>query len=280
MRCAYCGFSGLRFSQARGEAFSCAVAAAGGTCFLYDGGRIRHRETIVRNERMDVIPDLSTLRRWVKSLPKPIAVFCCNDMRAFQLMKACADEKIDVPHEVAVLGVDNDKVLCTFSNPPLSSIDTDPFTLGQTAAGMLAEILANKGHPKKVLHRPRGVVERHSTESYPLNTPWLSDALVYIRRNLGRGVSAGDVIKHLGYSHTAVNNAFRREIGSSIQQEIIRQRRELSCRMLKETKMTAAEIASACGYPSAQYFAHQFAHHFGTTPNAWRNPGRDAATTS
>ena len=275
IRCAYCGLPGLRFSTARGETFKAIVEGNGGSCAMYTGPASRHyRDTFFRNEQMDRIADLQALRSWVRSIPKPVAAFCCNDIRAFHLMKACADEKIAVPSEVAVLGVDNDRVLCSFSNPPLSSIDTNPFSLGQTAATMLSRLIADPDSPpENVLHRPRGVVERHSTESYPLRTPWLSDALVYIRRNLGRGASAGDVIRHLGYSHTAVNNAFRRELGVSVQQEIIRQRRERSCRMLKETNKTAAEIAAVCGYPSAQYFAHQFAQTFGMTPSEWRTGG-------
>ena len=276
VRCAYCGFPGLRFSAARGEAFARLVSERGGTCATYEGsGATKYRDTFVRNERMDRIADLAPLRKWVKSLPKPIAIFCCNDIRAFHLMQACADAKIDVPREVAVLGVDNDKVLCMFSNPPLSSIDTNAFALGQTAAKMLGGLIAPQGRPTtNVLHRPNGIAERTSTESYPVKTPWLSDALVYIRRNLANGISANDVTRRIGYSHTAVNNAFRREIGASVHQEIIRQRRERACRMLMETDMTAAEIAKQCGYPSAQYFAHRFASEFGTTPTIWRRNSR------
>ena len=272
MRCAYCGLPGLRFSAARGEEFARLVEGRGATCATYDGAdAASYRDTFVRNERMDHVADLAPLRKWVRGLPKPIAVFCCNDMRAFHLMKACADEKISVPRDVAVLGVDNDTVLCTFSNPPLSSIDTNSFALGQAAARMLGALVASPGAAvRNTLHRPCGTVERVSTESYPLKTPWLSDALVFIRRNIGRGISAADVVAHLGYSHTAVNNAFRRELGASVQQEIIRQRRERACRLLRETDMTAAAVAAACGYPSAQYFAHRFASAFGTTPNAWR----------
>ena len=277
-RCAYCGLPGLRFSTARGESFARLVAERGGSCAVYEcAASTRYRDTFVRNERMDRVMDLEPLRRWVRSLPKPIAIFCCNDIRAFHLIKACSDEKIDVPRDVAVLGVDNDRVLCMFSNPPLSSIDTDSFALGQTAAKMLNALIAAPRRPiRNTLHRPRGTVERHSTESYPLKTPWLSDALVFIRRNLGNGISANDVSRHLGYSHTSVNKAFRRELGVSVQQEIIQQRRERACRLLRETSMTAADIASVCGYPSAQYFAHQFAETFGSTPGAWRAENRPA----
>ena len=271
-RCAFCGFRGLRFSEARGKAFAEAVRARGGVCEIYDGGASRLKETAVRNERMDASRDDAALRRWLRGLRKPIAVFCCNDLRAFQLLKACADANISVPNDVAVLGVDNDKVLCTFTNPPLSSIDTNPFALGQTAAQMLDGLLATPmtQPPPATLHQPRHVVERVSTEFYPMKTPWLSDALVYIRRHLGEGISAEDVTARLGYSHTTVGKAFRAELGLSIQQEIIRQRREQACRLLKETTRTAADIAAECGYPSAQYFAHMFSAHFGTTPDAWR----------
>lgn len=271
-RCAFCGFKGPRFSEARGRAFAEAVRTWGGSCEIFDGGASRLKETAVRNERMDASRDDAALRRWIRALRKPVAVFCCNDLRAFQLLKACADARISVPSDVAVLGVDNDKVLCTFTNPPLSSIDTNPFALGQTAAKMLEGLLktTKETPPQITLHPPRRVVERVSTEFYPAKTPWLSDALVYIRQHLGDGISAEDVIARLGYSHTTVGKAFRAELGLSIQQEIIRQRRERACRLLRETTRTAADIAAECGYPSAQYFAHIFAEHFGITPDAWR----------
>jgi LacI family transcriptional regulator len=194
-------------------------------------------------------------------------------MRAFHFLKICADAKINVPKEVAVLGVDNDKVLCTFSNPPLSSIDTDAFALGQTAASMLKQLLSDTSRPlpAATLHKPKCIIERTTTNFYPTETPWLSDALVYIRRHIGNGISANDVIAHLGYSHTTVGKAFRKELGTSVQQEIIRYRRESACRLLKDTNMTAAQISDNCGYPSPQYFAHMFAEHFGTTPEKWRH---------
>lgn len=272
MRCAYCGFPGIRFSDARGEAFRRCVLGRGGTCDAYGGASSqRLKERYFRNEKMEEVHDEDALRKWVRSLPKPIAVFCCNDLRAYHLLKVCADEGIAAPDDVAVLGVDNDTMICAFGSPQISSIDTGAFRLGQTAARMLADLMDSPGNrPGNVLHAPRGVVERHSTEAFAVRTPWLSDALVFIRRRIRDGVSASDVIAHLGYSHTTVNNVFRDEIGSSVQQEIIRQRRERACRLLKQTELTAAEISAECGYPSPQYFAHKFSAWFGTTPDAWR----------
>ena len=127
--------------------------------------------------------------------------------------------------------------------------------------------------PPATLHRPRAVVERISTDSYQVKTPWLSDALVTVRRYLGRGLNATELCRSLGLSHTTVNKAFNAELGMSVQQYIIMQRLERACRMLRETSLTAAAISEECGYPSAQYFAHTFSAHFGTTPDKWRRAG-------
>lgn len=275
VNCAYCGFQSLRFSDARGETFTKAMCGFGATVTVYDdGGKSRLKDTFFRNEQAERIADHARLRSWVKSLPKPVAIFCCNDLRAYHVLKVCEEAGITVPNDVAVLGVDNDTLLCTFTNPPLSSIDTDSFNLGREAAEMLASEMIN-GHrgqrtPRTELHPPRRTVERLSTEIHTFHTPYLSDAVVFIRRHFCDGISASDVVKHIGFSHTAINRAFNAELGTSVQQEIIRIRLERACQLLKETDLTAAEIAKQCGYPSAQYFSHFFSCTYKVTPDNWR----------
>ena len=271
-KCAFCGFAGPRFSSAREEAFVAAVRRSGRTCFAYRGEEAtRLDDTFFRNERTDFIPDARSLGRWIVSLPKPIAVFCCNDIRAFQLINVCESEGVSVPGEVAVLGVDNDVLLGTFTRPPLSSIDTDPMSIGRKAGEMLARRMSGaRSAPRIVLHPPRRVVERASTEVYSFHTPWLSDAMVFIARNLARGITAKDVFARLGYSHTAVNNAFRAELGTSVHREILRRRLALACRLLKETDKSAARIATDSGFLNPQYFSRAFSSAFGITPDAWR----------
>lgn len=273
-RFAYCGFPGLRFSDARGAAFADAIAARGGVCSAYDGD-VKTADTFFRNERTDRVPDAAALRHWVKSLPRATAVFCCNDIRAFQLLRVCESAGIDVPGDLAVLGVDNDTLLCTFANPSLSSIDTNPTELGRRAAEMLDRRLRDpEGPPETVLHPPHRVVERRSTEIYPFRTPWLSDALIYINRHLADGVSAADVIAYLGYSHTTVNKAFRAELGVSVQEEILRRRLALARRLLRTGNLTSVAVAAACGYPNAQYFSRAFAAATGLPPDTWRAAAR------
>lgn len=277
---AYCGFPGVRFSDARGRAFGRLAEETGASVSLY-GGKGPVTDRFFRDEKTDV-PDAQALRAWLRSLPRQTAVFCCTDLRAVQVLKVCADCGLKVPEDLAVLGVDNDVLLCTFANPSLSSVETDPFTLGRTAAEMLdrqmkGEDLRRKAlaGPAPILHCPKRVVERQSTDTYPFRTPWLSDAVRYIRRTVADGVTAEDVVKRIGYSHPTVNRAFVDELGHSVKREILRQRLRLACGMLKDTALSAGEISARCGYQSPQYFCRAFADEFGVTPDSWRKRPRD-----
>ena len=275
---ACCGFDGLRFSDLRGEAFRACAAAKGRPCAVFAAPRrARIADTFFRDEKTDV-PDAAALGKWLKSLPKPVGIFCCNDLRAVQVLKTCADVGLDVPSEVAVLGVDNDVLLCTFAKPSLSSIETDPFALGRTAAALLDRQLkggarrrtARPKAKKVVLHPPVRVVERVSTNQYPFRTPWLAEALRFIARNLTQEVSADDVVRHIGYSHPTVAKAFVEELGHPIKREILVQRLRLACSLLRQTDLPSGTIALRCGYRSPQYFSHCFVREFKRTPDAWR----------
>ena len=274
---AYCGFPGVRFSDARGTAFKAFAEKHGASVSLFDGkGPVTDK--FFRDEKTDV-PDAAALAAWLKRLPKPIALFCCNDLRAVQVMKICSDLGLNVPKDIAVLGVDNDILLCTFTNPSLSSVKTDPFSLGRRAAEMLDEQMRSDvrngkrtvaRHCTPCLWAPKQVVERMSTDAYPFKTPWLADAVRYIRRNFAKGVTAKDVDAFIGYSHPKVNQVFNEELGHTVKKEILLQRSRHACSLLRETNCTISEIAMRCGFQRVQYFVSSFAEEFKMTPEAWR----------
>jgi len=274
---AYCGFPGLRFSDARGKAFEDLAKKNGATISLYDG-KNPVTDKFFRDEKTDV-PDAAALVAWLDALPKPVALFCCNDLRAVQVMKICSNVGIDVPKDIAMMGVDNDVLLCTFTNPPLSSVLTDAFALGRKAAQMLDEQM--KSREKKgrgtvtrggapCLWAPKKVVERLSTDAYPFKTPWLADAVRYIRHNFANGVTAEDVNKFIGYSHPKVNQVFNEELGHTVKKEILLQRTRHACALLRETDCSIGEIAMRCGYQRVQYFVSSFSEAFKATPEGWR----------
>ncbi len=273
---AYCGFPNLRFSDARGEAFRAAAERNGEFVSAYAGAS-HITDAFFRDEKLDV-PDARALGDWLVRLPKPIALCCCNDLRAVQVLKVCADRGIAVPDELAVMGVDNDVLLCTFAKPSLSSVETDSFALGRQAAELLdrqlqgEDVRTSDGKPR--LWMPRRVVERMSTDVYPFKTPWLGEAVRYIRHHLAGGVTSAEVIRHLGYSHPKVNRAFIDELGHPVKKEILRQRNQLACALLRDTDCTLAEIANRCGKLSPQYFSYCFVEEFHATPDEWRKAHR------
>lgn len=270
---AYCGFDGKRFSDDRRDAFTRCLKLNHFDCHVYRSPvRIAKEldKSIASHERLAAGADSLRLQAWLKGLPKPIAVFCANDLRAFHVLEACKSCGFRVPDDIAILGVDNDTLVCNFTSPPLSSIDPDAFSLGITAAECLAGALDGvpKVTPRKI--GPKAVVTRVSTEIYPLDPAWLSTALIFIRRNVNRHLSAADVYSHLGLSHTAVNRAFRDKLDTTVQQEIRKAQLAEARRLLRDTALPLAEIAHRTGFMTPQYFTNVFSSTFGHPPSKFR----------
>ncbi len=151
---AYCGFSGVDFSDRRGQAYQDYLAEQ-------DLQVHEYRTATLRASRRDVLDwelrgELATeeLGNWLRSLPRPLAIFACNDVRGRQVIEACGQAGIAVPEEVAVLGVDDDEVICELSSPPLSSIRPNAQKLGFDGAAMLDDLMSGKSAPAEVVLDP------------------------------------------------------------------------------------------------------------------------------
>lgn len=269
-RFAFCGHNGCGYSDGRFAGFAETLRAAGFECLRYaTPANVRYRfdSKTIFSDPTDNEGDRQQLQSWLVNLPKPIAVFCSHDFRAYQLMQCCNREGISIPGEVAVLGVDNDSILCSFTTPSLSSVDPNAFGVGYAAAERLAELIAgaaDDGTPRSV--PCRGVVLRESTDTFPIEPRWLADALLFIQRNATSGISACDVCQHVGRSHTLVADHFKRLIGTNIQEVIARTRLAEAKRLL-----TAGEppikVAKMTGFRSLSYFSNCFASAFGHPPS-------------
>lgn len=277
---AWCGVDGLSFSDQRGDGFCRALEVKGFTPLRYTRPRrIRADSSLFYDERLDRVPDAAELAKWLQSLPHPTAVFCCHDYRAYQLMLVASDLGLRIPHELAILGVDNDTTLCSFAPVPISSIDPNAFQVGFAAARMLKDAMDGRRVGSSAV-APSRIVERESTEFIPVETPWLSDALMFIEKNYARGISAADVIRRAGRSSTFVERVFRQKTGVSILAYLTRLRMAEAESLLATTDLMVKEIGLRCGYRSAQYFCRVFTSYHGRSPLAVRESARQGTDAS
>ena len=273
---AYCGYEGVNFSDVRRTTFVRAVERAGYAChvFTYRGrGDDYFNDNIIRGERYaPSAGEARAIRNWLCGLPKPAAVFCSHDLRAHQVLTLCREAEIPVPKEVAILGVDNDAILCGFTTPTISSIDPNGFETGREAVRIAWKMLCSqeaRANPPRSFAKPLRLIVRGSSEVYPIDPPWLSDALVYIGREAAKGISAADVFAHVGLSHTTVGSTFRSKLGMSVQDALSRARMDEARRLL-ECGMPIADAARKSGFSSVQYFCRAFKAEHGMPPVVWQ----------
>ena len=265
---AYCGYDGTAYSDLRRDAFAARLAEAGHTCAIY-----AHKElpddSVVFNERPSTTKNVTLIARWLQSLSFPTAVFCANDLRALQILHVANDLGIDVPRQAAILGTDNDTLLCTFSNPPLSSLDPNAHGVGYAAARLLQTAMDNQlTHKRRPTFRvqPGELYERTSTEHHPITPEWFADALVHIDRNLSRPITAADVIAVTGKSSTAVEKRFRAAFNLSVGRYILTLKMQESARLLSRGNLSVKEVAARTGFNSPQYFCRAYRSYYGHTP--------------
>jgi len=268
---AFSGYPGIPFSDRRAAAFAKYLAEHGKSMQeMPSAPRIGDAADIQAIEQHGMMDNRITAR-WLQQQPRPVAVFACNDVRAQQVLNACRRHKLRVPEEVAVMGVDNDDVLCNLCEPPLTSIEPDTDRLGYEAAALLAQAMAGrKIVPKLNQIPPLGLVERSSTDVIAMDDRVMVQAIRYIRNEVGSGIAVKDVLAVVKRSRTDMEQRFRRWLGTSIHSHIEQQRLERVCRLLRETDCNLDEVARRTGFTTAAHLCCLFKKHFQQTPTRFR----------
>ncbi len=136
----------------------------------------------------------AVLEDWVRSLPKPCAVLCANDDLGPYLTEACRRAGLQVPDDIAVLGVDNDTLFCELCDPPLSSIDANHAEAGYQAAATLDRLMQGKKAEAATRYVPsRGIIQRASTDIIATDDDALKKACRFIQENCTRDINVDDV---------------------------------------------------------------------------------------
>jgi LacI family transcriptional regulator len=218
------------------------------------------------------------LAAWVTALPKPIGVLAANDVCGVRLIDACRMAEVRVPEQVAVLGVDNDEVLCRLSCPPLSSIDLDCSTIGYQAAALLDDLMSGRRAPIEPRWIPaRQVVARQSTQAMAIDDEDLAQALSFIRQHACHGIGVDDVLRNTHISRATLERKCARWLGRTPGSEITRIRLDRIKQLLAETDYSLARIAELTGFKNPAHLSVVFKRQTKQTPGQYRCGSAESA---
>jgi len=209
---------------------------------------------------------------WLKALPRPTGIFCANDILASQVVEACRQHGVAVPEHVAILGVDNDDLLCGLARPPLSSIALPDQEVGVQAAIHLDRLLRGERKilAKPLLLAPLQVVARRSTDLSAISDAQVAQACGFIQAQAHRRLSVSDIAQVVGVGRRTLERRFRTVLGRSLAEEIRRCHVERAKALLADEHLSLATIAHRAGFGSAKQFATAFRATTGMTPRAFR----------
>jgi len=254
------------WSQERAAAFGAAAARAGRPCHVFTG---RHGDA----RRWEELQ--AELTAWLARLPKPVGLMACNDLRARHVLEACGRLGLRVPHDVAVLGVDNDQLVCELTRPPLSSVDQAARRIGFEAAALLDRLMrggATADRPRRrgtagdVVVPPVGVVARASTDTLATTDEVVVTVLQALRADPWHKPSVPAIAERAGLSRAALEQRFRSAVGRSIHEEHVRLRVQSLRKLVVESDLPLKTIATRAGFPSVQYMTTFLRRHSGLTP--------------
>lgn len=259
---AYCGVPRFPWSRQRGEYFVKILEEKQLDCHLYQSAQKSDDDS--EHETDDIA-------RWLSHLPKPAAVFACYDARGRQILDACHRAGLSVPEEVAVLGVDDDELLCELSPQPLSSIDPNPRRCGWVAAEMLQMMMSGqKPVPMVQIISPIGISTRQSTDVFAIEDTNLVKALRFIREHACRGISVDEVARIAGLARRTMEARFKKMLGRSPHEEIMRVQVKRAQRLLLHSNLPVALIAERAGFENPEYFSVAFKRITGMPPVTYR----------
>jgi LacI family transcriptional regulator len=260
---AFYGFNDIVWSRERAEGFEKKINSVGFKVNYFEHRKSRSTDLWYYKS--------NSLSKWLISLPKPIALMTCDDNQGLHITEACKQNKIRIPEEVAVLGVDNDEMLCDLSDPPLSSIGLDIEKGGYDTAKLMETMIQNGADHYYDIHvKPTQIITRQSTDIYATNDDYIASTLKYIHKNIEKNLQVDEVVRQVPLSRRSLEKRFHQITGYPIYKYIFNLRIEKFTQKLLETDQTVFEIALDLGLNDSKNIARQFKQVKGCNPIEYR----------
>lgn len=244
MNLGYWGFihwEGVGWSEARKKSFHSYATASG----------VRNEVLTLPEKHRHSWKGVLNIAEWVKKLPKPCGILACNDETGLDVINACHLAEVKVPDQVAVIGVDNDRLLCESITPFLSSIDLKAAEVGKQAVLKLGRLLGVIDHKFNNDEQPAQLVVRNSSNDTDRNLLLCQKAIDFIEARVMENLTVSDLVKTCGISRRGLERAFEKSMKLSPAQ-VIRERRIIMLkRILRETDFNLETIANQTGFSDA-----------------------------
>ena len=261
---AFCGYDSFEWSEQRKSYFNRFNNEAGFRTYNYVSSK-RFRPNDWEKEQQHVC-------RWIKDLPKPIGIFACNDDRGLQILDVCKLINLKVPEDVAVIGVDNDLMVCEFGYPPLSSIALNIESAGFEAAKLLDKMMSsgNKMKGRKIIATSNIIVQRQSSDILAVNDKEVAQAIQFIKNNVKNKIRIKDMLRTAGIGRRALEKRFRNTIHRTIYHEIQQVRIESILKLLIETDLPISQITSLYNFTDVEHISRFFKKEKGMSLREYR----------
>jgi LacI family transcriptional regulator len=261
---AFCGLDDMFWSHRRAAGFQDRAKQNGHPVSIY-------KQPKKKNDRIRV-NEIPLLKEWLHSLPKPVGLMCCIDERSDLIAEICKAEGIHVPEDIAIIGVDNDDLICELSSPPLTSISFNCEGLGYQAASMLEKLMTGQklSDTEGLIASPANVVERQSTEIRKISDPDVAKAISYINEKSNSMIYVEDVVSKAAVPRRTLERRFHAFLGNSIYQTIQNERTKRIEHLLIATNMSVSEIAYSMGFSNPNELTRSFQKNRKMSPTAFR----------
>ena len=259
---AFYGNKGVVWSRERAEGFMQEVQHAGGNYFYFESEGLSESEWSNSHTNLD---------DWLISLPKPIALLACDDRFALEVSEICKINDIHIPDEISLLGVDNDELICNLSDPPISSILLEVEKGGYKAGRLIhQQIKERKNIPFNIVIDPVRIEERKSTDKYNIENKHILKIVRYIEENLNSDLPIETLTELVPLSRRNLEVKFKKELGTSIYQSILKYRIEYFANLLANTDRSLFDIALECGFNDSKNISRVFKKLKGLSPAEYR----------
>jgi LacI family transcriptional regulator len=272
-RLAYYGMQDCWFSKLRGGGFAERAEQAGTTCDVLEVPRNLGAWANLQKRT-------AVLSRWLKRLRPPVGLLAVQDYRARAVIEECDHLGLRIPHDVAVIGMEDDPTLCEFCEPTLSSVSRNSWQLGFETAAMLDRLMDGETPPPADVVVPSGaVVARQSTDTIAVDDPHLAAAVHFIHDHLGEPFGVDQVVRATSISRRQLETRFRRVLGCAPHEYLSRKRVERAKQILSAPgRIKVHKVVTACGFSSVERMRRVFKRLTGMTPLEYRQAQRAKAT--